>query len=129
MGGVHGNNRLGGNSLLDCVVYGRVAGNSCAEYMMGSTLKRTDLKALSGGGISGGGTNKSALSGGSYEDAPGAPKQEAKKPEPGAFVIDEDPPKAPGALGFFGVMACTPVAMLWLPIGTAVSLICGGGSK
>merc|ERR1719335_1494604 len=25
-GGVHGNNRLGGNSLLDCVVYGRVAG-------------------------------------------------------------------------------------------------------
>ena len=24
MGGVHGNNRLGGNSLLDCVVYGRV---------------------------------------------------------------------------------------------------------
>jgi succinate dehydrogenase/fumarate reductase flavoprotein subunit len=26
MGGVHGKNRLGGNSLLDCVVYGRVAG-------------------------------------------------------------------------------------------------------
>ena len=25
MGGVHGKNRLGGNSLLDCVVYGRVA--------------------------------------------------------------------------------------------------------
>merc|ERR1712048_571360 len=25
-GGIHGNNRLGGNSLLDCVVYGRVAG-------------------------------------------------------------------------------------------------------
>merc|ERR1719262_522430 len=25
-GGVHGNNRLGGNSLLDCVVFGRVAG-------------------------------------------------------------------------------------------------------
>ena len=24
-GGVHGNNRLGGNSLLDCVVFGRVA--------------------------------------------------------------------------------------------------------
>merc|ERR1719183_1104603 len=23
-GGVHGNNRLGGNSLLDCVVFGRV---------------------------------------------------------------------------------------------------------
>merc|ERR1719487_1760046 len=33
-GGVHGNNRLGGNSLLDCVVFGRVAGRSCAKYMM-----------------------------------------------------------------------------------------------
>merc|ERR1712050_515659 len=27
-GGVHGNNRLGGNSLLDCVVFGRVAGRA-----------------------------------------------------------------------------------------------------
>merc|ERR1711907_708328 len=27
-GGIHGNNRLGGNSLLDCVVYGRVAGKA-----------------------------------------------------------------------------------------------------
>ncbi|KAF4724758.1 hypothetical protein FOZ62_012559, partial [Perkinsus olseni] len=26
MGGVHGNNRLGGNSLLDCVAYGRISG-------------------------------------------------------------------------------------------------------
>merc|ERR1719299_396102 len=34
-GGVHGNNRLGGNSLLDCVVFGRVAGRSAAKYMMG----------------------------------------------------------------------------------------------
>ena len=32
-GGVHGNNRLGGNSLLDCVVFGRVAGKHCAEYL------------------------------------------------------------------------------------------------
>jgi len=32
-GGVHGNNRLGGNSLLDCVVFGRVAGRACATYM------------------------------------------------------------------------------------------------
>merc|ERR1719379_1124905 len=34
-GGVHGNNRLGGNSLLDCVVFGRVAGRHCAAYMQG----------------------------------------------------------------------------------------------
>merc|ERR1719253_1684155 len=31
-GGVHGNNRLGGNSLLDCVVFGRVAGRFCADW-------------------------------------------------------------------------------------------------
>merc|ERR1712084_139469 len=29
-GGVHGNNRLGGNSLLDCVVFGRVSGKAAA---------------------------------------------------------------------------------------------------
>jgi len=38
-GGVHGNNRLGGNSLLDCVVFGRVAGRFCAQYMFGKTGK------------------------------------------------------------------------------------------
>merc|ERR1712151_1305244 len=35
-GGVHGNNRLGGNSLLDCVVFGRVAGKHCAKYTFGA---------------------------------------------------------------------------------------------
>merc|ERR1711972_732131 len=30
-GGVHGNNRLGGNSLLDCVVFGRVAGRAASK--------------------------------------------------------------------------------------------------
>jgi flavocytochrome c len=35
-GGVHGNNRLGGNSLLDCVVFGRVAGRNCAKFMFGA---------------------------------------------------------------------------------------------
>jgi succinate dehydrogenase/fumarate reductase flavoprotein subunit len=32
-GGVHGGNRLGGNSLLECVVFGRIAGDECAEYI------------------------------------------------------------------------------------------------
>lgn len=31
-GGVHGANRLGGNSLLECVVFGRVAGYHAAHY-------------------------------------------------------------------------------------------------
>jgi len=34
-GGVHGNNRLGGNSLLDCVVFGRVAARYAAQAMFG----------------------------------------------------------------------------------------------
>jgi flavocytochrome c len=38
-GGVHGNNRLGGSSLLDCVAYGRVAGRNCAEWMFGKDGK------------------------------------------------------------------------------------------
>lgn len=32
-GGVHGENRLGGSSLLLCVVYGRVAGDSASKYL------------------------------------------------------------------------------------------------
>merc|ERR1712217_774618 len=39
MGGVHGNNRLGGNSLLDCVVFGRVAGRSAARSLTASNIK------------------------------------------------------------------------------------------
>jgi succinate dehydrogenase/fumarate reductase flavoprotein subunit len=33
-GGVHGANRLGGSSLLGCVVFGRVAGDSAAAYLL-----------------------------------------------------------------------------------------------
>lgn len=32
-GGVHGKNRLGGNSLLECVVYGKTAGSEAAAYL------------------------------------------------------------------------------------------------
>ena len=31
-GGIHGDNRLGGSSLLECVVYGRTAGREAAEF-------------------------------------------------------------------------------------------------
>jgi flavocytochrome c len=41
-GGVHGANRLGGSSLLGCVVYGRVAGDSASNYLF--------QKALTGAG-------------------------------------------------------------------------------
>ncbi|GAA6036498.1 hypothetical protein JCM8097_003535 [Rhodosporidiobolus ruineniae] len=33
-GGVHGANRLGGSSLLGCVVFGRVAGDAAASYLL-----------------------------------------------------------------------------------------------
>merc|ERR1719183_2096144 len=48
-GGIHGNNRLGGNSLLDCVVFGRVAGRHAAQAMLGANFKPIDLNALAEG--------------------------------------------------------------------------------
>merc|ERR1712038_415720 len=50
-GGIHGNNRLGGNSLLDCVVFGRVAGRHAVKYLLGSRLKATSLAELFGADI------------------------------------------------------------------------------
>jgi len=77
MGGVHGNNRLGGNSLLDCVVFGRVAGKACADY----AGFKTPTKLSSIAGATGtGGTAKSALSGGSYEDEPAGGSVKAAAP-------------------------------------------------
>ncbi|KAL2111680.1 hypothetical protein VUR80DRAFT_9612 [Thermomyces stellatus] len=35
-GGLHGDNRLGGSSLLECVVYGRIAGRGAAAALEGS---------------------------------------------------------------------------------------------
>merc|ERR1711879_468788 len=87
-GGVHGNNRLGGNSLLDCVVFGRVAGRHATQYILGADMKQTSLKDLSGGGLSGT-VEGSKFSGGSYEDnmnktggatAGGAAVEKAAKP-------------------------------------------------
>merc|ERR1711937_722008 len=66
-GGVHGNNRLGGNSLLDCVVFGRVAGKAAAKYMLGADMKDVDLCEVTGGGLTGS-VEGSKLAGGSYED-------------------------------------------------------------
>jgi flavocytochrome c len=40
-GGVHGNNRLGGNSLLDCVVFGRVAAKAACVHIYGKDGKYT----------------------------------------------------------------------------------------
>ncbi|EER10021.1 succinate dehydrogenase, putative, partial [Perkinsus marinus ATCC 50983] len=45
MGGVHGNNRLGGNSLLDCVVFGRLTADDACEGLLG-LKKSVSLPAL-----------------------------------------------------------------------------------
>lgn len=37
-GGVHGKNRLGGNSLLECVVFGRRAGSNAIKYAQSSAI-------------------------------------------------------------------------------------------
>merc|ERR1712032_762267 len=88
-GGVHGNNRLGGNSLLDCVVFGRVSGKHCAKYMLGDAVKDTSLKDLSGGGLSGA-VEGSKHSGGSYEDTMN--KNTAGKPADEGKTKTADPP-------------------------------------
>jgi succinate dehydrogenase/fumarate reductase flavoprotein subunit len=33
-GGLHGANRLGGNSLAECVVFGRIAGQAAAAHVL-----------------------------------------------------------------------------------------------
>ncbi|KAH7155808.1 FAD binding domain-containing protein [Dactylonectria estremocensis] len=38
-GGVHGANRLGGSSLLGCVVYGRVAGDTASNFLFRKALQ------------------------------------------------------------------------------------------
>lgn len=47
-GGVHGRNRLGGSSLLDCVVFGRVAGDTVARDLL-STFKKAGGSSSVGG--------------------------------------------------------------------------------
>lgn len=40
LGGVHGVNRLGGSSLLDCVVYGRVSGRSASKHLLTNLITK-----------------------------------------------------------------------------------------
>jgi len=45
MGGTHGINRLGGSSLLDCVVFGRVSGRNAAGFLMKRALDTQQASA------------------------------------------------------------------------------------
>ncbi|KAJ5555704.1 hypothetical protein N7535_008138 [Penicillium sp. DV-2018c] len=46
-GGVHGANRLGGSSLLGCVVYGRVAGDSASQHLFQKLISNGSSAATS----------------------------------------------------------------------------------
>jgi flavocytochrome c len=46
-GGVHGKNRLGGNSLIECVVFGRIAGRSASRYLLQSSISKLALNKCS----------------------------------------------------------------------------------
>lgn len=104
-GGVHGANRLGGSSLLGCVVYGRVAGDTASNYLFRQVLKGTTGAAQRLGQISlhidpsqpgklsiewaGGATVSAAQPQASQTGSP-APKAESAKPnDPKSFKIPE----------------------------------------
>jgi succinate dehydrogenase / fumarate reductase flavoprotein subunit len=44
--GLHGANRLGGNSLIELLVYGRLAGKAAADYSAGLSAQRRSLGAV-----------------------------------------------------------------------------------
>merc|ERR1712187_678128 len=51
-GGIHGSNRLGGNSLLDCVVFGRVSGRSAARFLTSENIKYIEASKASNVAVS-----------------------------------------------------------------------------
>jgi flavocytochrome c len=91
-GGVHGNNRLGGNSLLDCVVFGRVAAEDAAKYMLGDAVKSVDIKALQAL------APKKPAADPAPAAAAAAPK--ANEPPAGHVAINVNRPDAPNPTGF-----------------------------
>ncbi len=47
--GLHGANRMSGNALMECVVFGRIAGRGAARYALNCPTSLPDLKELSKG--------------------------------------------------------------------------------
>ena len=67
--GVHGKNRLGDKSLLDCVVFGRVTGVACARYVLSDSTKAVSLAALvCGGSVEGSKSDQAVLVGGGWAE-------------------------------------------------------------
>jgi hypothetical protein len=74
-GGVHGANRLGGSSLLGCVVFGRVSGDSAAAYLLQTTSAAV---AKAGGRLSALAGQLGAGPALSSAASPAAPQEEQK---------------------------------------------------
>jgi len=83
-GGVHGANRLGGSSLLGCVVFGRVSGDSAAAYLLQQTSAISD-KAASRLGAVAGHLDSSAPK----PEAPKAEEKSSKGPSTQSFSMEE----------------------------------------
>jgi len=95
-GGVHGNNRLGGNSLLDCVVFGRVSALDCADYMLGKDVKKVDIRALAAKATAAEAAKATAAAAAAPAAAPAAAKPPANlfdspAPETPWYQIKEEP--------------------------------------
>jgi succinate dehydrogenase/fumarate reductase flavoprotein subunit len=121
-GGVHGVNRLGGSSLLDCVVYGRISGKSSSKYLLDKLIKT--------GGTGAGSLSKSAggvsatvrvqaggkialeldLGGAGAAAATDANAQEAPASSGKAGFQEDDPNAAFYGKGFNGAKDAAPAA-------------------
>ncbi|PCH43547.1 Flavocytochrome c [Wolfiporia cocos MD-104 SS10] len=82
-GGVHGANRLGGSSLLGCVVFGRVSGDSAAAYLLQNIGPLSEKAAGRLGAVAG-------HLGGASSSKPSEAKADAgAKDSAGSFTAEE----------------------------------------
>ncbi|KAJ5781124.1 Flavocytochrome c [Penicillium paradoxum] len=103
-GGVHGANRLGGSSLLGCVVYGRVAGDSASQHLFQKVINNGSAASQRLGQISlhidpstpgkisvewSGAAAGGSLPALAAPAAAPAAEETAAKPDPAAFKIPE----------------------------------------
>jgi len=83
-GGVHGANRLGGSSLLGCVVFGRVAGNTASRHLFSRLVNSTQVAQQRLGNITShvSGSNVKVLVEVSFDGQGGAPVVSAGQAQP-----------------------------------------------
>lgn len=85
-GGVHGANRLGGSSLLGCVVFGRVSGDSAAAYLLQATSAAVQK---AGGRLAAVAGHIASTATASEEKRPQGQKQTQTQSSSGEFTLEE----------------------------------------